>query len=292
MRKGHWKRLFLLITLFVVLPGSVFADSAFSVGGLFSWDQPKDIQEAEQMFSLMERHGLTELYQYFSLKTSDEEVEDFLALAALRGIRVYLLAGSAEWALESKGNSLRKVIRKAADWNEGLPEDAGFAGVMADVEPYLLDEWKDARREALMQTYVQGFAFAYSYSGKKGLELLACIPFFYDQKDCEEILERLVDEGCDGLAVMNYLRIDEIEHIRTEAELAQTYGKRIINVYELQRPGTAGLTNWHTYYNVGLDALNESIAAMQEAYSPQCIDYALHYYPLLLEIDRRNSTAQ
>lgn len=106
-----------------------------------------------------------------------------------------------------------------------------------------------------------------------------------------ETLARMADQGCDGLAVMNYLRIDEIEQIRAEVELAQTYGRRIITIYELQSPGTDGLTDWHTYYNAGLDALRESYEAIREAYSPQRVDYALHYYPLLLELDQRDGAA-
>ena len=178
MRRKHLKKWLLMAALLMLLPCTGAADSAVPVGGLFSWDQSAATQEAEQMISLMERYGLTELYQYFSRKASDEEVESFLTLAAQRGIRVYLLAGSAEWARESKGNSLRKVIRQAARWNEALPEGVGFAGVMADVEPYLLDEWQDDRRAALMQIYVQGFDSAYEYAVERELELLACIPFF------------------------------------------------------------------------------------------------------------------
>lgn len=178
MRRKHPIIWLLLAVLLVLSVHAGVAEGDAPVGGLFSWAQSAATQEAEQMLSLMERHGLTELYQYFSRDTSAAEIESFLTLAAQRGVRVYLLAGSADWARESEGNSLRRVIRRAARWNEGLPEGVGFAGVMADVEPYLLDEWEDARREALMQIYVQGFEAAHRYAVGQELELLACIPFF------------------------------------------------------------------------------------------------------------------
>ena len=162
---------------------------------------------------------------------------------------------------------------------------------MADVEPYLLDEWQDDRRESLMRSYAASLDAAHSYAAGKGLELLVCIPFFYDTSGCMETLEQLAAQGCDGLAVMNYLRADEIDQISAEVALAQTYGRRIITIYELQSPGTDGLTDRHSYYSAGLGALRESYAAIQEAYAPQRVDYALHYYPLLLELDRREAAA-
>ena len=291
MRREPLKKWLLMAVLFMLLSCAGAADSAVPVVGLFSWEQSAAAQEAEQVISLMERHGLTELYQYFSREASDEEVEDFLTLAARRGIRVYLLAGSAEWALESEGDSLCGVIRRAARWNDGLPEGVGFAGVMADVEPYLLDEWQDDRREALMRSYAQGLDAAHGYAAGQDLELLVCVPFFYDTSGCMETLAQMAAQGCDGLAVMNYLRVDEIGQIRAEAELAQKYGRRIITIYELQSPGTDGLTDRHSYYSAGLGALRESYAAIQEAYAPQRVDFALHYYPLLLELDRREAAA-
>lgn len=284
----HLNKWFLMVVLLMLLPYAGAESSTVPVGGLFSWEQSAATQDAEQMILLMKRYGLTELYQYFSHKTPKKEIESFLTMAAQRGIRVYLLAGSADWARESKGNSLRKVIRQAARWNEELPEEARFAGVMADVEPYLLEEWQTDQRDALMQIYVQSFDAAHKYAAEEDLELLACIPFFYDTSGCTEALEHLAAQGCDGLAVMNYLRINEIDQISAEAALAQTYGKRIITIYELQSPGTDGLTDRHTYYNAGLDALQESYAAIRDAYAPQRVDYALHYYPLLLELDRRS----
>ena len=36
---------------------------------------------------------------------------------------------------------------------------------------------------------------------------------------------------------MNYYRGKEAEHLRTEAELACRYGKRLLTIYELQPPG-------------------------------------------------------
>ena len=255
------------------------ADPGEAVGGLFSWEQEAALDEAEELFSLMERYGLSELYQSFPAKAPIGKLTDFLEQARQRGIRVYLLDGNAQWAREAKGSSLRKAIKRVAKWNERMPEGVGFSGIMADVEPYLLKEWDDERRDALMQTYARGMCAAYQRAQEQGLEMLVCIPFFYDTSGCSSVLEALAEAGCDGFAVMNYFRQDEAGQISGEAEIAQRFGRRLITIYELQEPGDHGLTEKHTYYNAGMDALMESYRRIGDAFSPQRVDIALHCYP-------------
>lgn len=264
------------------------AEAAEAVGGLFSWEQESALDEPEALFALMERYGLSELYQSFAAKAPIGELTDFLTQARECGIRVYLLDGNAQWAREVKGSSLRKAIKRVTKWNERMPEGVGFAGGMADVEPYLLKEWDDGRRDELMQTYIKGMCAAYEKARDEGLELLACIPFFYDTTGFSSALEELAEGGCDGFAVMNYFRRDEAGQIRAEAEIAQRFGKRLITIYELQEPGEHGITEKHTYYRAGMDALMESYRRIGEAFAPQRVDIALHCYPALREMDARD----
>ena len=56
-------------------------------------------------------------------------------------------------------------------------------------------------------------------------------------QDLLPVLEQIVKEGCDGIAVMNYNRADEYGQMETEVELAEKYGKKVICIYELHGTG-------------------------------------------------------
>lgn len=254
-------------------------------GGLFNWNFSAVQAEPEALLALMAQHGLTELYQTVPAGAKAEELEGFLSQASQQGVRVYVLAGEPEWGREADGDSLRTVLARVSRWNRALPEGSRFAGVLSDIEPYLLREWQEASgRAPLMDSFVKGYRAAFAQARQDQLELLACIPYFFDTEGFSEELRVLTAEGCSGLAVMNYYRGGEEKHMRTEADYAKQYGKRILTIYELQPPGTHGLTERNTYYEEGLEALSENYRALRWAFWPQRVDYALHTYQVLREL--------
>ena len=281
----------LLVLLFLIAGGVLAMQwNKNCSGGLFSWSRATVQDEPQQLLTVMRQYGLTELYQTFSSHSDPAQLEPFLTQAAEQGVAVYVLVGEPEWGREADGASLRQVITRVAAWNEALPEGSRFAGVMADIEPYLLEEWSDSdARRLLMQRYVQGTCAAYAQAQDAGLELLVCIPYFYDTKGFTAELEQLAAEGCSGLAVMNYYRGKEAEHLRTEAELARRYGKRLLTIYELQPPGSHDLTDQNTYYQAGLDALADNYRALRRNFWRQRVDYALHSYPVLCELSEKEA---
>lgn len=117
-----------------------------------------------------------------------------------------------------------------------------------------------------------------------GLEVIVCIPWYYDDKGQQKGLEELIQNGCDGIAVMNYYRGAEIKNIATEVKLVQKYGKSIITIYELQKADGHGLKEINTYYNAGLAALENNFKSVTEAYPEQTISIAYHDYQALNEV--------
>ena len=107
---------------------------------------------------------------------------------------------------------------------------------------------------------------------------------YYDDYGFEDELETIVDRGCDALAIMNYNRDDEIGQIETEAALCSAYGKRLINIYELQEVGKFDLEENHTYRDAGLPALEESAKSVVRRFDGQDITTALHEYRALKDM--------
>ena len=80
----------------------------------------------------------------------------------------------------------------------------------------------------------------------------------------------------DQVFVLNYLKGMEIENIKREAALARYYGKRMVNVYELQ-PGLLSQTNnTITYYGDGLEAVRVNYAQLLDAYPSHNIAIGYH----------------
>lgn len=161
-------------------------------------------------------------------------------------------------------------------------EEAPYSLFCWRPETMAQEEWAEDR-ESLMQGFADGMTLAHSRAQELGLELLLCVPTFYDA-DCPQALERLVQHGCDGIAVMNYNRTDEYGQILEEARLAEQYGKRLIHVAELQPPGEHDLTEINTYYHLGLGVLHASWDSLAARIPYQRLSFSYHYYAPLAEL--------
>ena len=244
--------------------------------GLFSWhDEVLDANEQTTLFHLMREQNLTELYQDVPRDAPVAQISAFAKACEENGVRLFLLVGEPEWALDENATELCAQIQRAALM--------GFAGVMVDVEPGSTDEWKEDRA-AVMQTMTRSFVQGKAFAEENGIEMIVCLSYYYDDYGLEDDLETVVKHGCDALAVMNYDREDEIGQIETEAALCKTYGKRLVNIYELQEVGKYGLEEIHTYRTVGLAALKESSDRLLGHYAGQEIATALHEYRALKEM--------
>ena len=247
----------------------------------------------------MKEQGLTVLYQNISSKNSrQEQMSVFVESAVDEGVTVYYLTGDASWGLDPDGERLCEAVKDAVAYNRRIKrkflarrEADGkqwatipqLAGIVFDVEPYTLKEW-DKNPEKVMGSFVSGMKEAYALAQDYGLEVIVCIPWYYDDKGQQKGLEELIENGCDRIAVMNYYRGAEIKNIATEVDLVQKHGKGIITIYELQKADGHGLKEINTYYNSGLAALARSFKSVMEAYPEQTISIAYHDYRALKEV--------
>lgn len=258
--------------------------------GLFSWSDKvvTDQEQWPELLYCMERTGVTSLYQSFSQESLDSgEAESFIRRMRAAGEAVYMLMGDAEWAYEPEGESLLREIQRAVHYNESCQEEGRIAGVMVDVEPYLLDEWdgSDREREELMESYLSGMENAYQYAASKGLFFWACIPTFYNSS-CRGVLEELIADACDGVAVMNYNRQDEYGQMAHEVGYAREYGKKVRCIYELQEAGRHDLEEINTYAQEGLDKLWLSAEGLSRQFGYEGLGFDYHYYEPLKEMLR------
>ena len=261
------------------LPGCSQRAARTDAKGLFSWRALSE-GHGDALLELAQSQNITEIYQDCS-QNSEAELADFLQNLDGAGIAAYWLTGDPSWGRDPEGGEMLRQIRRAA----ALRDAAGGAlqGIVFDVEPYLLPEWEDGA-DALMQSFVSAARCAHREASRQGMEMILCVPYFYDTKGFGEALEQLIASGCDRVAVMNYYRGKESEHIASEAALAQKHGRGLINIYELKAPGEHGLVEENTYHSEGLDALEENFGSLCADYPELEISLALHDAQALEEV--------
>lgn len=282
-------RLFIVILtgIGILLGGCGQQKVVQEVRGLFSWKSSEVLEGRTQLFATMKELQLNTLYQGFSKELQEDDILDFLKEAAKKRIDVYLLTGSPEWALQEDGESMCRRVEKALEINRAAEENQGVKGILFDVEPYLLEEWDKQGSNEVMDKFVKNVEIAYQKAKDNDLEVILCIPYFYDDLGVSKQLEALIKSGCDSAAIMNYYQGKEYENIKKEAALAAKYGKKLINIYELQDPGKNGLKDENSYYEEGIKAVEENFVTLRAAFLENDISIAFHEYKALREVKGR-----
>ncbi len=283
------RRLALLSLLLcaAVLTGSAQGNSAQNPGravlGVFSWQRTNasDEKAARALFETLAEVGAGEVYQVLGGKTAPS----FWERAGELRIAVYALAGRPEWGLDTNARQMIRQVDSTAKLMAQMGGD-GPVGLMLDVEPYLTKAFrKDPERT--MEKYLTAMKKAYARAREKGVFLILCIPHFYDAIGHAGVLDALIREACDAVAVMNYQKEDETGQIKTEMEASRQAGKRLIHIYELQRPGLHDLTESNTYYTDGLPAVWESSEKLRAFFDYAGLSFALHDITALREVIAR-----
>ena len=249
--------------------------------GVFSWHEENvtDPESRDRMFDTLSDLGAGEVYQAMR---AGRGARAFLEQAHGLGIGVYVLAGQPEWGLDPQGKAMVEEVERVAEMRERYG-DAGPAGLMLDVEPYLTRKYRRGTKDAreVMDAFLEGMRAAYARAGEKGVTLLFCLPYWLDTRGFADHVDALIGEASDGVALMNYMKSNEAANVENELAAAQRNGKRFIHIYELQRPGKYGLTERNTYYREGLEGVFQSREKLLDAYDYEGLSFALHEYDAL-----------
>lgn len=254
--------------------------------GLYSWQSIKTEAELDALLQVIEKVPVGEIYQYYGeSELQDKLPQDMITRLSEKKIDVWYLTGAPEWGIDETGEEIRRAVSMVALYNCMVPKKARFAGIQLDVEPYLTDNWEKDKQETMERWYkalYRGKTLAEEY----GIPVMICLPRWMDAVN-KDILEKMLRDCCDEVAIMNYDRRDESEGIKPEMELALKYNRPVICVSELSQPGKHGLTEEHTYYHAGLDELHKAWQRLSGDYPQNDLRFAYHYVNPLREILER-----
>lgn len=276
--------------LFLMLIGGVNIISLFSTFNLnqksnlsvFSWYQDQ-LRQPSSTFSKMNSWGIGTIFQYLSLDESPDDITAFLKSAQANNKKVYFLTGQPEWGLDIQANQIKHFIKEISCYNTTNLPQTPLEGIVIDVEPYLLDEFK-VDSKMTMSIFTQSMVEAYKYANQRQLKVIICIPYYFDTMGFNEELEQLIRDASDSIAVMNYYRNKEIQHIETEANLSRRYNKPIITIYELQPADQHTIIDMNTYNQLGVPVVYNNLKQVVNAYKGQDLYGSFHEFKTLVQL--------
>lgn len=218
---------------------------------LFSWSI--EDKTADLIDNYQEPLNINRVFQYiYPNEFVDGTLTKYTEEMNKRNVSVYAMDGGYYWGTTDYGyEELTNFVDQVAKFNSTQANEMKIEGIVFDVEPAQDENWKNSESE-IMKHYVDNMLKAYEYASEKGLVIVVCITYWYDEKHLAE-LRRLIKDGCDEVAVMNYYRGKEIDHIKTEVALAKEYNKPIMSIFEFDKPDNESIPDQITYYNQGAD---------------------------------------
>jgi hypothetical protein len=214
----------------------------------------------------------TLLFEIPSARLRADSTRAVLHSADRQDIRVWALSGHPEWAAGT---------RAAKRWTRAVAKTKGIVGIVLDVEPYLLEEWKTNRRKAIKR-YLRMLQAAKKAAGD--LPVMAAVPFWFDHdgyRSREGTLAAQVAQRVDALVVMAYRdEVDGADGIATlargELDIVGRDGKVALIALQTATDELDKLT----FYEEGGRALDAAIAELRSAFGdhPGFGGVAVHHY--------------
>lgn len=149
------------------------------VWGADKYAQPERMSDLAA-FCASNRVGL--VMADLGLDTEDSRL--FVSACRRSGLRVHLLAGDPSFARKENHSIVVSILRELADYNKSVPEEARIQGLHLDVEPYLLDEFKQGLSGKVLREYLSMLKRTVRTARRldAGLLVGADIPFWFDRK--------------------------------------------------------------------------------------------------------------
>lgn len=227
------------------------------------------------------RHGIdTLLFEIPSARLHAASTREVMRSAERQNVRIWALSGHPAWAADP---------RAARQWTRAVARIEGLAGIVLDVEPYLLEGWEKNRRKTI-KTYLRMLQAAKKGAGD--LPVMAAVPFWFDHDPYRTHAGTLAEQVAarvDALVVMAYR--DEVAGADGVVALARgeiDITGRVNKVALIALQTAADSLDKLTFYEEGGAALDAAVAEVELAFadSPGFGGVALHHYRAYRDLHR------
>ncbi|WP_139368002.1 hypothetical protein [Priestia abyssalis] len=219
------------------------------------WDGRADVD-----LQFAKKNDVNQLYYYIEKDINFEQVSSVIKRANEMDMEVYALQGDPTWIYEN--GEVVEWLSSVKEYNEqsAFP----FAGIVFDVEPYLLPEWdRDAKSIS-----VQFLSFIRKIeSMETELPIKWTVPFWFDNIPGENglSLAEAIFKETNGIIIMAYRnklfgQDGLLKHIEAEIEWSKKYKTSLIVAVETRKSEVEKIS----FYGKGKDQFYSSMKKLQE----------------------------
>lgn len=292
-------RMLFCAALLAAAPGAPAADRAVWTWEKESYAMLDDAAAGPEARTFLAGKGIGTIYLYADalrhrnlIVTQPELYRAFIRRSHRHGQRVHALLGSyylhtERYVLPERRADALAMLQRVLDYNAAAAPHERFDGVSLDIEPHLLDEWRE-HRDALLLHFIelsQALAALKRDSGQ-ALALGAAIPFWFDRLvvkwngAARPASEHLIDLY-DYVVLMDYRNRAEggdgmIAHAARELDYARRRGRKVVIGVEVTPNDIAKVT----FASASEADLERELRLVEKAYrrNPAFAGFAIHHY--------------
>ena len=252
---------------------------------LYCWDFEQSLASyRDDFYDMLDELKITSVYFCFdptNFTTHKEETKKFISDLNQRKISVLALSGDPSWSYTNE-NAKNNFLAPILSYNKSVKSNEKIIGVVLDTEPAGTTRWQQNESNAL-KDYVDTQIELYKYVKSNNLLCIQCIARWFDEVNTTA-LEDLVENGCDGISVMNYWKSAMVGSIATEMNYAKKHNKFIDSIAEFGEPNEGDGGENVTFYNDGIDVAKVKYKEVKDTYNYNRLGMAYHDYTALNKI--------
>lgn len=246
-----------------------FSSPEKTVKATWIWQAELAGDRQQEILQFAEQNGINTIYLRVDKALPFAHYSPFIQAAGRMGIEVHALGGHPAWALSGHRQRMLELVSWVHAYNSQSSEDARFAGLHLDIEPYLLREWETEQAEVLRQWTANMKSFADAARRESGLQVSADLAVWLDRTDVPgegvTVSEWMIDIF-DHVTLMAYRnRVDGpngiVALVKDELAAADRLGKQVVvAVNAKEMPGEPHTT----FYHDGETVMQEVLAQASE----------------------------
>lgn len=208
----HWcTTLFALAAPIYALPLALAPAAAPPQRAVWLWNSDiiQDSAAVSKFFSVAAKaeNKFTTVYALIDRDMGNPTWQSFVSKCNASGIAVEGLMGDAQWILgrtTDDGPTFQKSLDWMKQYQASVPENAKFAGIHLDVEPWGLDGW-EANKGEYVSSLVSIVDKTVAAAKPLGLPVAADLPFWANTVACEGTkLDACMAKKLDSMTFMTY----------------------------------------------------------------------------------------
>lgn len=226
------------------------------------WETPLIRTSASDILAFCKANGVNVLYLQINRDVRPSEYAAFIRQAGAAGIAVHALDGRATWGFRANRPAIDRSFDWLAAYQAQAAEDAKFAGIHVDIEPYALPYWDKTGSDFIAQ-WQDNVRYIVQRAKEMGLPIAADIPFWlsnYTTSDGSETLSRWMMRKYGAVTVLAYRDSAQAIAAMANAELTEAADLNIPATVGVET-SDSGESEYITFYAKSVSRMNEQLSA-------------------------------